>query len=56
MFYTRAMELAARDNAHDLDDAVALFRKAAEADPHFATAKAMLAFTLWTQADTYGAI
>ncbi len=54
MFYTRAMELSARDNAHDLNDAVTLFRKAAEADPHFATAKAMLAFTLWTQADTYG--
>ncbi len=54
MFYTRAMELSARDNAHDLEDAVALFRRAADTDAHFAAARAMLAFTLWTQADTYG--
>lgn len=54
MFYTRAMELSARDNVHDLEDAVALFRRAADTDARFAAARAMLAFTLWTQADTYG--
>ncbi len=54
MFYARAMELSARENAHDLDDAMTLFQKAAEVDAHFAAARAMLAYTLWAQADSYG--
>ena len=53
-FYTRATELVARTNEHDLEAAVVSFRQAAEMDPHFIEARAMLAFALWAQADSYG--
>ena len=53
-FYTRATELAARTNKADLQAAVELFRQAADLDPLYAEARAMLSFALWVQVDTYG--
>lgn len=52
-YYTRAMELAARSTRRDLEDAQKLFQHAAQIDPKFAPARAMLAFMLWTQAEGY---
>ena len=53
-FYSRAIELAARTKQSDLEAAVSSLRHASDVDPQFAAARAMLAFALWVQADTYG--
>ena len=53
-FYTRAKELAARKTLRDLDAAASLLRQAIQSDSDFAAARAMLAYTLWVQADGFG--
>ena len=53
-FYVKAMELAKRANKRDLDAAVVFLQRATEIDPKFVQARAMLAFALWAQSDTYG--
>ena len=52
-FYARAKEYAARTNKADLQTAVSFFQQAANADPRFSSARAMLAFALWAEADRY---